>query len=583
MKKNRFCTAALFGAAVISCWGIKDSFGGQDVAVNYPEGRAGDASCRIPQGLSVGDRSLEGLTLDEALETVSAYVDELLARPVTLTAGESSASATAGELGVAWSNEEEVIEAVSLYENSNLLKRYMIQEDLEREPESVPVVTEISADGVEQFVSGHLSEAGQQAQDAVIVRENGEFIITPEVTGYAVDMEATCRALREALGQGLEEEILVQAVMKETEPEVTAAELETIQDVLGTFSTDFSSSGAARSTNLSVGAAKINGRVLMPGETLSGYECLQPFTEANGYKAAASYENGQVVDSIGGGVCQISTTLYNASLLAELEITQRQNHSMTVGYVKPSQDAAIAGTYKDIKVTNPYDTPIYIEGYTKGRTITFTIYGQETRPENRTIRFESETLQRIDPGAPKEVLNTSLAPGARVQIQSAHTGLKSRLWKIVTVDGVEQERTIVSSDTYNASPAIVQVGPPVPAVPPTESPAVPEETAVWDAQIESPEETAAQNGSGETAGQDEPGGSTVQTVPEETAQSVPDTSAEGPAGESAGQSGSGPVPGESAGQSGSGPVPGESAGQIAPAQPGEAGGGSAPGEAAGLS
>ena len=99
------------------------------------------------------------------------------------------------------------------------------------------------------------------------------------------------------------------AVITEQEPEITSEELASIQDVLGTCTTDFSSSGAARSTNLSVGAAKINGRVMMPGEVLSGYECLQPFTTSNGYKTAAAYENGKVVDSIGGGVCQIATTL----------------------------------------------------------------------------------------------------------------------------------------------------------------------------------------------------------------------------------------------------------------------------------
>ena len=92
-----------------------------------------------------------------------------------------------------------------------------------------------------------------------------------------------------------------------------------------------------------------------------------------------------MVDSIGGGVCQISTTLYNAALRAELEITQRQNHSMIVTYVKPSEDAAIAGTYKDLKITNNYQTPIYVEGLTEGRTLTFTIYGQETRPENLSL------------------------------------------------------------------------------------------------------------------------------------------------------------------------------------------------------
>ena len=152
-----------------------------------------------------------------------------------------------------------------------------------------------------------------------------QFIVTPEVAGLEVDIEATQNALKDALAEGLGQEIIVDAVIRESQPMITAAQLGMIQDVLGTFSTDFSSSGSARSTNLSVGAEKINGHVLMPGQTLSGYACLQPFTVENGYRTAAAYENGQVVDSIGGGVCQIATTLYNAALLAELEITQRQN------------------------------------------------------------------------------------------------------------------------------------------------------------------------------------------------------------------------------------------------------------------
>ena len=232
------------------------------------------------------------------------------------------------------------------------------------------------------------------------------------------------------------------------------------------------------STNLTVGAAKINGHVLMPGETLSGYECLQPFTTANGYRTAAAYENGQVVDSVGGGVCQIATTLYNMALNAELEITQRQNHSMIVTYVKPSKDAAIAGTYKDIKFTNNYSTPVYVEGYTEGKKLTFTVYGKETRPANRRVEYVSETLGTTSPGEPQQIVDNSLAPGARVKVQSSHTGLRSRLWKVVYVDDVETERTLLHTDTYNASKAIYRVGPAVPAEAPVETPAAPTETPV---------------------------------------------------------------------------------------------------------
>ena len=174
------------------------------------------------------------------------------------------------------------------------------------------------------------------------------------------------------------------------------------------------------------------------------------------------------MDSVGGGVCQIATTLYNAALLAEMEITQRQNHSMIVSYVKPSNDAAIAGTYKDIKITNPYDTPVYIEGGTSGKTLTFTIYGKETRPANRTIKYVSETLGVTDPGEPITNVDPSLAPGTRVRVQAAHRGVRSRLWKYVYIDGVETESTILHTDTYNASKAIYRVGPEAPPAVPTE-------------------------------------------------------------------------------------------------------------------
>ena len=186
----------------------------------------------------------------------------------------------------------------------------------------------------------------------------------------------------------------------EEQPSITSDDLKTIEDVLGTCTTDFSSSGAARSTNLQL--VRENQRTCAyawRGDP--GYECLQPFTIENGYKTAAAYENGQVVDSIGGGVCQIATTLYDAALQAEMEIVQRQNHSMIVTYVKPSMDAAIAGTYKDIKIKNNYSTPVYIEGYTSGKKLIFTIYGKDTRPSSRQVEYVSETMGTTNPGEPR--------------------------------------------------------------------------------------------------------------------------------------------------------------------------------------
>lgn len=455
--------------------------------------RAGEP---VPEGVFVGGLSLAGLTDKEAEKTVSKYVEEKLDQTITVVVGENEAAASAEELGLQWDNQEEVKNALEETKVSgNLIKRYMKKKDLQQNPVHIELDLSVDQEKVSAFVNEKCGGSVTEAQDATITKENGEFVITPAVVGVAVDMEATRQALNEALNGEGTEGITINAVVTEQQPKITTEDLATIKDVLGTFSTDFRTSGAARSTNLAVGAGKINGHVLMPGEVLSGYECMQPFTVANGYRVATAYENGRSVDSIGGGVCQIASTLYNASLLAELEIVQRQNHSMTVSYVKPSMDAAIAGTYKDIKVKNPYDTPIYVEGYTSGKTLTFTIYGQETRPENRTIAFESETIQRIDPGAPTEQVDATLSPGQRVQVQSSHTGLKSRLYKCVYVDGELEERTLLNTDTYNASKAIYRVGPAVAADAPADQPA-PAETAApapaTPAETQAPTEAPAE-------------------------------------------------------------------------------------------
>ena len=433
-------------------------------------------AAEIPAGISVGGQDVSGLTKDEAKEKIRSYVDSLKDQKITLQIGGTAAETAAADLGFSWSNEADVDEAAAGMTEGNLLKRYMAFKDIQDSGSDIPLETAVDSAKVQEFVNANSSELGGQAKDAVITRENGEFVITPEENGITVDIEATVAALNEAVSQGLAEPVYVEASITESEPRIKAEDLETIQDVLGTFTTDFSSSSGSRAKNIQVGAAKINGHVLMPGETLSGYECMQPFTRENGYAAAAAYQGGQVVDSIGGGVCQIATTLYNMALQAELEITQRQNHSMIVTYVKPSMDAAIAGTVKDIKITNNYSTPIYVEGNAEGRKLTFTCYGKETRPENRKVEYVSETLSRTDPGAPIEQVDPSLAPGARVRVQSSHTGMRSRLWKVVTVDGQEVERTLLSTDTYNASKAIYRVGPAAPPQPAETQPEQPAET-----------------------------------------------------------------------------------------------------------
>lgn len=444
----------------------------------------------LPPGITIGGFELGGMTKEEADQKLSEHVDQMGAQQITLTVGGSPVVTTASELGFHWSNKEEVEEAAARYGGGNLLERYLELKSLQKQPVNMEVTTELDSQKISTFVEDKCTPFISPGKDATISREGDQFLVTESENGIEVDMDATKAALDEALKAGLAEPITVAAVVKESQPLRTTEALSTITDVLGTFSTGFNGGNVSRSTNLRNGALKANGCVLMPGEVFSAYEWMAPFTHANGYASAASYENGRVVDTVGGGACQLCTTLYNAALRAEVEITQRQNHSMIVTYVKPSEDAAIAGTFKDLKFKNNYTTPIYIEGNVTGGTLTFTIYGKETRAANRTIKFVSETLGTIDPGAPTMKVDHSLSPGAKVREQSAHVGKRSRLWKYVYVDGVETEKEILHTDAYMASKAVYRVGPeaapapvpdptpapepvPTPTPPPTEAPVGP--------------------------------------------------------------------------------------------------------------
>ena len=242
------------------------------------------------------------------------------------------------------------------------------------------------------------------------------------------------------------------------EPKGKTEELAKVKDVLGTFTTSYSTSGASRSKNVANGCRLINGTTLYPGDTFSTYNTVKPFSTENGYEMAGSYLNGKVVDSIGGGICQVSTTLYNAVLRAELEVTERHNHSMIVTYVDPSADAAIAeSSGKDFVFVNNTDYPIYIDGHTADKKITFTIYGVETRAKNRTVAYESEVIEKKVPEADQIIADASQPIGV-ISVSSAHIGYKARLWKIVKENGVEVSREQVNSSNYKMSPRTATVG-----------------------------------------------------------------------------------------------------------------------------
>lgn len=413
----------------------------------------------IKNGIYVGDVNISGMTAEDAKAAVQAYVDAIGQTELILVAAKDTQVAVkVSDFGIAWGNPEVVDEAIAIGTTGNVIERYKIMKDLEHdnliyELELVYDIQEIS-----DVLSMRCAVYDEARIDSTLVRKDGDFEITIGRTGYALDVETSIDKIYHFLTEewNLQTATIALDIVVD-EHRGTLEELQQVKDVLGTSTTSYRSSGTSRSANVQNGTELINGVLLYPGDEFSALAEVTPFTEANGYYLAGSYLNGEVVDSLGGGICQVTTTLYNAVLLAELEVSQRYNHSMTVSYVPLAMDAAIAESAgKDFKFINNTGYPIYIEGFVKNKTVTFNIYGKETRMSDRVIAFETEVKETTPP---VDVITADAGrPFGYVSSSGGYTGYKTALWKIVTENGVEVSRTQINTSNYKMTQRNSTVG-----------------------------------------------------------------------------------------------------------------------------
>ncbi|MCH5185789.1 MAG: VanW family protein [Oscillospiraceae bacterium] len=243
-----------------------------------------------------------------------------------------------------------------------------------------------------------------------------------------------------------------------TMPQITKEMLENklFNKTLASFSTKYSASNVNRSQNLALAASKMNGTVLAPGEVFSYNDVVGKRTAANGFKNAPVYENGKSVDGIGGGVCQVSTTLYSAVLYADLKIVSRRNHSLPVAYVPLGQDATVVDDAIDFQFENNTNYPIKIVSSAAKGTIDVSIVGTE-REKERTVKLEHKTLSRTDPTT-KEIKNPDLPAGTTKTVSKGKAGYVVESTKIVYENGAEVSRESLGKSTYKMVPTEVEVG-----------------------------------------------------------------------------------------------------------------------------
>lgn len=280
------------------------------------------------------------------------------------------------------------------------------------------------------------------------------FEVTPEIYGREFDIDSAVSKYN-ALKDGENMEIEIKTIV----PEVKVADLNTklFKDLLAKYQTKYDTSYTNRVTNLKMAASKINGTILYPGEEFSYNKVVGERTEQNGFKKAHVFAGGRVVDGLGGGICQISTTLYNTVIMTNLDVTERKNHMMHTGYQPPGRDATVVYGSIDFKFKNNRELPIKIEMTVDKGMVTSYIYG--VRKENEPIVDIETVILKTIPYTTVREDDPTMDVGQTKVVQYPLNGYQVETYKILKdINGNLISRTLISKDSYLQTSQIIKVG-----------------------------------------------------------------------------------------------------------------------------
>ncbi len=278
--------------------------------------------------------------------------------------------------------------------------------------------------------------------------ESGYLTFADEEKGWELKIDETITSIKNSLKNKNYHNTLV-AEYNVLDSGYTLAQAENDYDLIGSFKTNTASANSARDTNISLACQAVNGTIVAPGETFSILEHIGDTTSEKGYQAAGAYSNGEVVSELGGGICQVSTTLYNAVVKAGLKTVERHNHSMIVHYVNLGEDAMISWPTSDFKFENNSDGYVLVTMYYYSNELGARVYGIPVLKDGITQAMVSNTVETYEQ-KPQYIEDATLQPGQVLQISGGDNGYKVETYLVTYQNGVEISREWLHNSIYRA-------------------------------------------------------------------------------------------------------------------------------------
>ena len=301
------------------------------------------------------------------------------------------------------------------------------------------------------------SEVKRDAKDAYVDKSVSPPKYVSEIVGYDFNVDELKKVLE--LPENSEEGKTIEFKVNVIEPNVKLASLtaELCKDKLASYTTYFPAGVYPRSNNLKIALSYMDGVVVMPGETYSYNQNIGDTTASKGYQPAATFKGGTTVNEMGGGICQTVSTLYNVALMANLEIVERHQHGLPVGYVPPSRDATVYSPVLDFKFKNNRETPVKIvTSFSFGGSLNVTLYGTKQDNDPEVILTQNVTSQI--PFSTKYIYDESMADGEQVVVSAGVNGYTSESYITKKLNGRTISSELLSRDLYNAQQQVVKVG-----------------------------------------------------------------------------------------------------------------------------
>lgn len=407
------------------------------------------------KGTVFGGVDISGLDIDAAGEKVNGALDRL-AENARLTLRHNGQEWTFGSGNFAVkSNAQNALEKVLRRGKSG--KYYMDEEG--------GLNVEYVFNGMEDKLEEVFADIEKDPADAEIIFDadkDNPFTITPHVVGVTVDRARLCDEILNKLKT--QDIVTMDIPIIETMPNVLSDDLTKYTREQASFSTDFSKSSSQRKENIRLAFSKINGTRLESGEEFSFNNVVGERTVENGFKEAKVILGGEYENGIGGGVCQASTTLYNAVIRAGLEVLEANHHSLPASYVPLSLDAMVSWGYSDFRFVNNSDGPVFIKATTDDKNLYVKIYGN-TLKENQKIEPRAELIKTIPHSGDKVIADTEglykdkiMFKGEYIRVSYPKEGYESRAFLDFYEDGQKVDSKEIRHDTYNARQGVVYEG-----------------------------------------------------------------------------------------------------------------------------